>query len=159
MRHGVVALVMLVSGTARGDELADPTRAPGFVTMLRQDANSRVGADLGLLTAQAGNMLVAVAIMSIIANPILYRTIRPLDRWAMARPAIRRLVDRSRPNPDEQVPVHASVGPAHRAVVIGYGPTGRTVARLLRDNGIEPTVIVMKVQTVRELRDQGVAAV
>lgn len=46
MRIGVVAVVMLVSGTARGDELADPTRAPGFVTMLRQDANSRVGADL-----------------------------------------------------------------------------------------------------------------
>ena len=30
--------------------------------------------------------------------------------------------------------------PAHRAVVVGYGPTGRTVVRLLRDNGIAPTV-------------------
>ena len=30
--------------------------------------------------------------------------------------------------------------PRHRAVVIGYGPTGRTVVRLLRENGIAPTV-------------------
>jgi hypothetical protein len=46
MRTGVLALVLLASGAARGDELNEPTRAPGFVTMLRQDANSRVGADL-----------------------------------------------------------------------------------------------------------------
>jgi hypothetical protein len=48
---------------------------------------------------------------------------------------------------------------AHRAIVIGYGPTGRTVTRLLQDNGFEPTVIDINVNTVRELRDQGIRAV
>jgi CPA2 family monovalent cation:H+ antiporter-2 len=49
--------------------------------------------------------------------------------------------------------------PGHRAVVIGYGPTGRTVSRLLRENGIEPTIIEMNIDTVRTLREQGLSAV
>ena len=36
---------------------------------------------------------------------------------------------------------HSDANAWHRAIVIGYGPTGRTLTRLLRDNGIEPTVI------------------
>jgi CPA2 family monovalent cation:H+ antiporter-2 len=48
---------------------------------------------------------------------------------------------------------------AHRAIVVGYGPVGQTVTRLLRENGIEPTVIEMNHQTVKELRAAGVHAV
>jgi CPA2 family monovalent cation:H+ antiporter-2 len=44
-------------------------------------------------------------------------------------------------------------------VVIGYGPTGRTVARLLQDNGVTPTVVELNVDTVRQLRRDGVTAV
>ena len=36
------------------------------------------------------------------------------------------------------MPPSSSVHPSHRAVVVGYGPTGRTVTRLLAENGIEP---------------------
>ena len=42
---------------------------------------------------------------------------------------------------------------------MGYGPTGRTVARLLRENGIAPTVIELNMDTVRTLRQEGVSAV
>ena len=49
--------------------------------------------------------------------------------------------------------------PRHRAVVVGYGPTGRTVTRLLRENDIDPTVIELNIDTVRQLRDAGVTAV
>ena len=44
-------------------------------------------------------------------------------------------------------------------MLIGYGPTGRTVARLLKENGIEPTVVELNIDTIRELREQGVDAV
>jgi CPA2 family monovalent cation:H+ antiporter-2 len=119
---------------------------------------SRVGFDLGLLTGEAGNALVAVAILSIVVNPILYRTIKPLDAWTRAHPALRRLIDRSRRGDAVEVAA-PDVDPARRAIVVGYGPTGRTVTRLLRDNGFEPTVIDMNVDTVRALRDQGIRAV
>jgi K+:H+ antiporter len=118
---------------------------------------SDVGRDLNLLTPQASNVLVAVAILSIVANPVLFRTVKSIDRWTQARPTLRRLVDRSTPAASEDgTPAR---DPAHRAIVVGYGPTGRTVTRLLRDNGFEPTVVDMNLQTVRELREQGVRAV
>ena len=49
--------------------------------------------------------------------------------------------------------------PRHRAVVVGYGPVGQTVTRLLRDNDIEPTVIELNRETVHRLRTAGVSAV
>jgi monovalent cation:H+ antiporter-2, CPA2 family len=57
---------------------------------------SRVGRDLGLLTVEATNVLVAAAIVSIVLNPILFRAVRPIDEWTRAHPRLRRLVDRSR---------------------------------------------------------------
>ena len=49
--------------------------------------------------------------------------------------------------------------PHHRAVVVGYGPVGQTVTRLLQDNNIEPTIIELNRDTVRCLREAGVSAV
>jgi CPA2 family monovalent cation:H+ antiporter-2 len=119
---------------------------------------SRVGSDLGLLGPDANNVLVAVAILSIVINPMLYRAVRPVERWTVGRPSLRRILDRSRPR-DTEEPQAMRTDAAHRAIVVGYGPTGRTVTRLLRDNGFEPTVVDLNVNTVRELREQGVRAV
>ena len=44
-------------------------------------------------------------------------------------------------------------------MVIGYGPTGRTVTRLLRDNGLSATVVELNMETVRLLRQEGLSAV
>ena len=119
---------------------------------------SRVGADLGLLTAEASNTIVAVAILTIVLNPILYRGIRSFDRWTLAHPSLRKLLDRSAPRGETEAP-RPHVDAAHRAIVVGYGPTGRTVTRLLRDNGFEVSVVDFNVNTVRELREGGVRAV
>ena len=118
---------------------------------------ARVGMDLGLITSEAGNVLVAVAILSIVCNPILYRLVAPAARWILAHRALARILDRSRRD-GERVAATPPVDPAHRAIVVGYGPTGRIVVRLLRDNGFEPTIIDMNVDTVRQLREQGVDA-
>jgi CPA2 family monovalent cation:H+ antiporter-2 len=42
---------------------------------------------------------------------------------------------------------------------VGYGPVGQTVTRLLRENDIEPIVIELNRDTVRHLREAGIAAV
>jgi CPA2 family monovalent cation:H+ antiporter-2 len=44
-------------------------------------------------------------------------------------------------------------------VIIGSGPTGRTVIRLLREAGIAPTIIELNIDTVRALRQDGIEAV
>ncbi len=44
-------------------------------------------------------------------------------------------------------------------MIVGYGPVGKTLTRLLRDNDLEPTVIEMNLDTVHRLRETGIRAV
>jgi CPA2 family monovalent cation:H+ antiporter-2 len=120
-----------------------------------------IGRELGVLTTGATNALVATSIASIILNPLAYRTIRPIERWLGKRPRLSALLNREPVIPsDLKAPVTPRTGdPAHRAVVIGFGPTGRTVVRLLRDNGIAPTVIELNMDPVRALRQDGIDAI
>ena len=112
--------------------------------------------DLRVLPEVGLNVVVAVSITSILINPIAAKAVRPAEDW-MARWRLFRkrgiaetLVDRGEAS---------SLQPEDRAVVVGYGPTGRTVARLLKENGIQPTVIELNIDTVRSLRQEGMSAV
>jgi len=119
-----------------------------------------MGHELGILTTEATNAIVAASIVSIVLNPVAYRLIRPLERWLVARPALWAFLNREPSAPLElQTRKPRLADPDHRAVVIGYGPTGRTVVRLLRDNGIAPTVVELNIDAVRELRADGVDAI
>jgi CPA2 family monovalent cation:H+ antiporter-2 len=118
-----------------------------------------MGRQLGVLAGEATNALVAASIVSIVLNPLMYRTIRPIERWTRERPGLWPLLNRQTPMHNEGAehrPARAADA-ARRAVVIGYGPTGRTVVRLLRDNDITPTVIELNMDAVRALRQDGVA--
>jgi CPA2 family monovalent cation:H+ antiporter-2 len=118
-----------------------------------------LGKQLGVLPDAATHSLVAAAIGSITLSPLLYRLGGPIERWLARRPRLwARLTARSAGDLVEPGPV-PQADPDHRAVVVGHGPVGRTVCRLLRENDIEPTVIEMNVDTVRALREQGVPAV
>ncbi|MBI2571448.1 MAG: cation:proton antiporter [Candidatus Schekmanbacteria bacterium] len=121
-----------------------------------------LGRQLGILSDQATNAVIAAAIVSISLNPVFYRLIdvfaaqaKRWDRlwsWLSQRalaPAARSLGATA---PD-------SSGRRTDAVIVGYGPVGRTLVRLLRDNGIEPTIIELNLDTVRSLRAGGFRAV
>ena len=112
------------------------------------------GALLGLVTDDVGNTLIATAMVSIAVNPLLYRAVKPLERWVPQR---RTAADAPAGTPGDRSP--ADDDPRHRAVVIGYGPVGRTVARLLRQNDIIPTIVDLNIDTVRALRDEGLPAI
>jgi CPA2 family monovalent cation:H+ antiporter-2 len=121
---------------------------------------SRLGREMGLFTQEATNTIIATSIVSIVLNPLLYRTIEPIARSVTRRPRLSRFLDRLPTLEAEGAKVvRRSERRAHRAVLIGYGPTGRTVARMLKENGIEPTVIEFNIDTVRELRESGTDAV
>jgi CPA2 family monovalent cation:H+ antiporter-2 len=113
-----------------------------------------VGAQLGLVPDDLRNTLIATAMVSIAVNPLLYRAVKPLERWVPQR---RTADDALAAQPAERNP--AEDDPRHRAVVIGYGPVGRTVARLLRQNDITPTIVDLNIDTVRALRDEGLPAI
>ena len=104
-----------------------------------------VALGLGIISDAGWNALVAASIISIALNPYIYRWAR---RLASSRS------DRS--VPFEKMP-HAEVDP-NRCVLVGYGPVGRIVHRLLLDRGAEITVIDLNMETVRQLRNAGYAA-
>ncbi|MDB5311563.1 MAG: sodium:proton exchanger [Gemmataceae bacterium] len=117
------------------------------------------GAGLGVLPDEATQILVAVAIGTISLNPLVYRLAAPVESWAARRPRLWRLLIARVREQLPGAPAPAGVDPAYRAVVVGYGPVGRTVCRLLRENGIEPTVIELNIDTVSRLRAGGVPVV
>ncbi|MFO0952058.1 MAG: cation:proton antiporter [Isosphaeraceae bacterium] len=115
-----------------------------------------LGERLGVLDERARSALIAASILSITVNPLLYRLAGPIERFLA--PWLER---GSSPNVPE---ASEGEGPGrdrsrYRAVIVGHGPVGRTLARLLRENRIEPAVIELNVETVRRLHGDGVAAV
>jgi K+:H+ antiporter len=101
-----------------------------------------LGSGLGLLPPNAMQVLVAVAIVSIALNPVAFRALP----WLAARLG----------EPDPGGPGGEAPAPGHHAIVVGYGPVGRTLTRLLREGEITPTVIELNLETVRALQGEGV---
>jgi len=113
-----------------------------------------IGRTLGVVPPEALDVVVATAIISITLNPLAFRTIEPLTRrFGQMR------MFRSESAEPLAVGASSSLDPGSRAIVIGHGPTGRTVTRLLRENGISPTIVELNISAVRELREQGLSAV
>jgi CPA2 family monovalent cation:H+ antiporter-2 len=112
--------------------------------------------DLNVLPEVALDIVVAVSIGSIVINPLALRAIRPVEGWLIRKRLFRGLAQLEMPL---ETRLQSSLQPADRAVVIGYGPTGRTVSRLLRDNGVSPTIVELNIDTVRALRDEGASAI
>jgi CPA2 family monovalent cation:H+ antiporter-2 len=110
-----------------------------------------LGTQLGVMHGDAVNTLVATAIVSITLNPLLVRAGAGVERWL-----VRRL-----PAGDVAAgePAADATDSSQRAIVVGYGPVGQTVTELLLDNGIEPTVIELNLDTVRRLEVFDVKAI
>lgn len=104
---------------------------------------------LKIMPAEVMNALVAGSILSITINPTLYQGIAPTVRWLEARQWLR---------PASAAPASKPFkkdGAQDHVVVIGYGPVGRTVSRILIDNGIQPVVLDMNIDTVKKLTAEG----
>jgi monovalent cation:H+ antiporter-2, CPA2 family len=114
----------------------------------------------GIFPAGPTNVLVAASMMTITINPILYRLAGPLESALARRASLWRLLNPSPHIPElPQIDTKATRESHLRTVVVGYGPIGRTLARLLKDGGIEPVVIETNLDSVRSAREEGYTAV
>lgn len=104
---------------------------------------------LDLLPDTAIQSLVAASIISITLNPLLFRYVEPFSRW---------LGSRFKRNTTDDQEAHAIEEGGH-TIVVGYGPVGRTLVRLLVENGLSPTVIELNHETLAEVRAKGLRAV
>jgi len=129
-------------------------------------ANEAMG--LGLLSADGQSLLVACALISIAANPLLFRAITPLEEWLRSKERIWRIL--SQRSNDEGVMLNKEErfrlsepgqqsGVKTRAVIVGYGPVGQTASRILKDFDISLVIVDLNVDTVRNLIELGQAAI
>ena len=100
-----------------------------------------VADELGVLPAGAANALIAASIVSITINPVLYRRLRSLGA----------VLERRQRRAEMPAPVPPLEPSRHRMIVVGFGPIGQTVARLLSSGGIEPVVIETNLDNVRRV--------
>jgi len=111
------------------------------------------GDQLKILPAGATSLIVATSIVSLALNPLLYRSVNWFEAGVARFPVLWNAL-----NPKKDVPslvAEESGEAAYRAVVVGYGPIGQTVARLLRDGGIDPVIIETNLETTRRARTGG----
>lgn len=120
----------------------------------------------GLMPEEGHNLLVGAAILSITLNPVLFRSLDQIEQWLRRHPRLwallnsraERNVNRTNVAVAEQMSRQAAEG-LRLAVVVGFGPVGRTVDRLLRDAGLATVIIDTNMDTVAELRRQGRTAI
>lgn len=115
---------------------------------------ANLATSLRVMPAEAIHALVVAAMVSITLNPLLHRSVEPAVRWLERRRWVRPAV----PEPQKDAGFEKARAMDH-VVVVGYGPVGRTVSRILADNGIQPVVVEMNIDTVQRLKSEGVQAI
>ena len=111
---------------------------------------------LGLLPGAGSNVLVGAAIISIGLHPFVFRGVLSLERRLAKSPLLLRLLA----SRSERLGARANEAAAERiedpgAIVVGYGPVGQTVTRLLTEFGINPMIVETNVDAVLQLQQRG----
>ncbi|MFM8415278.1 MAG: cation:proton antiporter [Planctomycetota bacterium] len=123
----------------------------------------QVASDHGLLHEGGMDLLVTVAMISITANTLLFRSVDRIERAIQRVPWLWNLLDgrhaRRAAAATSPVPAGGDAGTGPRAIIVGYGPVGRLVDALLTEAGFRTVVVEMNIDTVRALSRQGRAAV
>ena len=104
-----------------------------------------LGVNLGVLPAKAASAIIVVAIISITLNPLLYRIIEPVMKFF-----------RKKGFKDSELPEEDRIktdNDHHRVILVGYGPVGRVVSRILRFGGMDVVVIELNIDTVKEIKE------
>jgi CPA2 family monovalent cation:H+ antiporter-2 len=115
-----------------------------------------------LMNQSGHNLLVACALVSITINPLLFRQLPRFERMLQRYPKIWQFLNRkalareAAMNAAAGEVIGAGSGPI--AVVIGYGPVGRTIDELLRGVGLETVVVDMNLDTIQRIKREGRAA-
>ncbi|MBS2130696.1 cation:proton antiporter [Burkholderia thailandensis] len=118
-----------------------------------------LGRGLGLLSAEGQSLILAVALLSIALNTLLFAAIDPALAWVRKHSAFARRLE-SRNDPLAALPM--STPQAHltgQVVIVGYGRVGTRIAHALDARGIAYVVVEQNRETVEKLRADGVAAV
>lgn len=106
----------------------------------------------GMLPMEAANVITGVAIISIIINAGCYRFV-PMAINALEKRGI------GLPPAGETDHIPAPREDKHRVILVGYGPCGELITKVLQRYDMEVVVIEMNVDTVTRLNKEGIPAI
>ncbi|MCQ0032923.1 sodium:proton antiporter [Burkholderia glumae] len=118
-----------------------------------------LGRSLGLLSAEGQSLILAVALISISTNTLLFAAIEPALGWIRRHSAFARRLE-ARDDPLAALPM--STPQTHltgQVVIVGYGRVGARIVQALDERGIACVVVEQNRETVEKLRAEGAAAV
>jgi CPA2 family monovalent cation:H+ antiporter-2 len=108
------------------------------------------GERFGLLPESAVNIITGVAIITITTNVLLFRYvpafIHKMEDWGIG---VQKADASAVPEPTEE---------RDRVIVVGYGPCGEIITRILQEHEVEVVVLEMNIDTVTRLNAQGIYA-
>lgn len=125
---------------------------------------AEVARRLGVLPQEGQTVLVAGALISISLNPLLFRAVGPVEKWLRGRPGLwhalnRRAEARGREASTKTAAALAQDEGKIRAIVVGFGPVGQTLAQIVRDFNVTPVIIDLNVDTVATVSASGQPAI
>jgi CPA2 family monovalent cation:H+ antiporter-2 len=107
---------------------------------------------LGLMPPEPYKFVLALAVFSMFLTPFLVGGSAAFGRWVSRHGGASEADLGARDSAAESAR-------AARAIVVGYGPVGRTLTRILQDFNIEPVIIDINIQTINKLKAQGCTAI
>lgn len=111
----------------------------------------QTGLSLGLISKDQYSLILAAALLSIVVNPLMLRTIAPLEKGLRKIKPLWRWLNRYG---EAQAPVDASV--SDHVVIVGYGRVGTHTVDVLGELRIPYLVIDFRIERIERLAKKGV---
>ena len=125
---------------------------------------SQMAMSLGLISPDISGLFIVSAMGTITLNPLLFKAIPKIEAFLKSKPALWKFL--SSPSekklkakrPQNEIDL-AKLEKPITAIVVGFGPTGKQITRILRRKGITPIIVDMNVDTVEDLDAIGIATI
>lgn len=111
----------------------------------------QAGVSLGIISQDEYSLILAGALLSIMVNPLMFRTIPHVEKFLQRVPALWHLLDRHGPTP--QLPTEKLTD---HVVIVGYGRVGQHIVTVLGHLNIPQLVVELDAGHVAEFEQQGI---
>jgi CPA2 family monovalent cation:H+ antiporter-2 len=110
------------------------------------------GLALGVLSQEQYGLILAASLLTIVANPLLFRALPPLERFLQrSLPGFWRRLERYGPTPEL-----VSHGMSGHVVVVGYGRVGKHIIAVLERLGVPRLVVEQDAARASEFQQRGI---
>lgn len=109
-----------------------------------------LGTSLDILPKEAYSAIIASSIISITLNPILFKSINPFVNF-LNKKGIN--TNQIRKENENNIDFNNIESEQDNIIVVGYGPVGKAVTKILNDKGIKVIIIELNIETVKNINN------